>query len=553
MLGSGTTLNDRYRLTTRLGGGGMGEVWRADDAVLGRAVAVKVLLPALMEDPRFAQRFQNEARAMATLAHPGVVDVYDCGTCELGDGRRVSFLVMEFIDGESLDRLLRRSALTSEETMRLVAEVADALAAAHEHGIVHRDVKPANLMIRPDGSVTLTDFGIAHSASGGQLTATGTVLCSAGYCAPEQASAGTITPAVDIYALGVVAYQCLTGKLPFDGETPVQIIFKHLRAPVPPLPDDVPPGPRVLVGRALEKDPERRWPSASDMAAAARHAAAHPHASIWSSATPPSTADPSRSPDGSGRATHAPGASSGMPGQASAVAGGPSGTAGQASAVGGGSSGTPGRTFAESGGSAAPHDGSTASHGRSSGAPPSAESGVTVGAGARHEGAGPVTALARAERGGRRRALVMAAATMAALIATLAAVGWTWFRDPEPLEGVRPDQQVPLPVVGRTAEVRLPVKQDQVRPPTSTARDGKVAPSPTIPTAVPTTPRPSAPGTPPASPPQEPTKEPTPEPSPEPTTQPSPQEPTTAPTSAPPTPDPQTGTGEIQCIRAPCP
>ncbi|MFC7715704.1 serine/threonine-protein kinase [Nonomuraea recticatena] len=299
MLGSGTTLNNRYRLTTRLGGGGMGEVWRADDAVLGRAVAVKVLLPALMEDPRFAQRFQNEARAMATLAHPGVVDVYDCGTCELGDGRRVSFLVMEFIDGESLDRLLRRSALTPEETMRLVAEVADALAAAHEQGIVHRDVKPANLMIRPDGSVTLTDFGIAHSASGGQLTATGTVLCSAGYCAPEQASAGTITPAVDVYALGVVAYQCLTGELPFDGETPVQIIFKHLRAPVPPLPDDVPAGPRVLVGRALEKDPERRWPSAADMAAAARHAAAHPDASIWSSAAP-SAAEPGHSPSPSG-------------------------------------------------------------------------------------------------------------------------------------------------------------------------------------------------------------------------------------------------------------
>ncbi|GAA2682947.1 hypothetical protein GCM10010412_068430 [Nonomuraea recticatena] len=494
MLGSGTTLNNRYRLTTRLGGGGMGEVWRADDAVLGRAVAVKVLLPALMEDPRFAQRFQNEARAMATLAHPGVVDVYDCGTCELGDGRRVSFLVMEFIDGESLDRLLRRSALTPEETMRLVAEVADALAAAHEQGIVHRDVKPANLMIRPDGSVTLTDFGIAHSASGGQLTATGTVLCSAGYCAPEQASAGTITPAVDVYALGVVAYQCLTGELPFDGETPVQIIFKHLRAPVPPLPDDVPAGPRVLVGRALEKDPERRWPSAADMAAAARHAAAHPDASIWSSAAP-SAAEPGHSPLTQRPAADAPGAE--LPLEPGA--------------------------------------------GREQGSAP-----VT---------AGPATRPAAPERGGRRRALVMAAATAAAVVATVAAVGWTWFREPEPLQSVRRDQSVPLPVGGRTIEVRLPVKQGQTRPPTSTIKDGKVVPSAPVPSVgrPTTTPKPSAPVTPPASPPQEPTKEPTPEPSVEPSTQPSPQEPTAEPTTDPPTPDPQTGPGDVQCVKAPCP
>lgn len=470
----------------------MGEVWRADDAVLGRAVAVKVLLPALMEDPRFAQRFQNEARAMATLAHPGVVDVYDCGTCELGDGRRVSFLVMEFIDGESLDRLLRRSALTPEETMRLVAEVADALAAAHEQGIVHRDVKPANLMIRPDGSVTLTDFGIAHSASGGQLTATGTVLCSAGYCAPEQASAGTITPAVDVYALGVVAYQCLTGELPFDGETPVQIIFKHLRAPVPPLPEDVPAGPRVLVGRALEKDPERRWPSASDMAAAARHAAAHPTASIWSSAAPPA-AEPGRSP-----ATQRPAADS-------------------------------------------------------SEADLPLEPGAGQEPGSAPLTAGPATRPADLKRGGRRRALVMAAATVTALVATVAAVGWTWFRQPEPLQSVRRDQPVPLPVVGRTVEVRLPVKQGQTRPPTSTIKDGKVVPSAPASSVGPTTPKPSAPATPPASPPQEPTKEPTPEPSAEPSTQPSPQEPTAEPTTNPPTPDPQTGPGDVQCIKAPCP
>ncbi|WP_406674313.1 protein kinase [Nonomuraea sp. N2-4H] len=275
MLGPGTTLNDRYVLGDRLGGGGMGEVWRADDTVLGRTVAVKVLMPALSEDPTFIQRFQNEARAMATLRHPGVVDVYDYGVCEV-EGRRVSFLVMAYVEGESLDRVLRRGPHGVEATMRLVAEVADALAAAHAQGIVHRDVKPANLMVRAGGGVVLTDFGIAHSASAGNLTATGTMLCSAGYCAPEMATASDVTPAVDIYALGVVAYECLSGQLPFQGDTPVQIIFKHLNSPVPRLPDSVPPGPRQVVARALEKSPEARWQSAPQMAEAARRALSAP-------------------------------------------------------------------------------------------------------------------------------------------------------------------------------------------------------------------------------------------------------------------------------------
>ncbi|NUW35878.1 protein kinase [Nonomuraea sp. SMC257] len=253
----------------------MGEVWRAADTVLGRTVAVKVMMPALAENPAFARRFQNEARAMATLRHPGVVDVYDYGTCEVG-GRRVSFLVMEFVEGESLDRILRARALSPAETMRLVAEVADALAAAHEQGIVHRDVKPANLMVRPDGRVALTDFGIAHSVSAGQLTATGAMLCSAAYCAPELATASAVTPAVDVYALGVVAYECLTGRLPYEGDTPVQIIYKHLHAPVPALPPEVPAGPRQVVQRALDKAPDMRWPSAAELAAAARRALAEP-------------------------------------------------------------------------------------------------------------------------------------------------------------------------------------------------------------------------------------------------------------------------------------
>ncbi|NUR87478.1 MAG: serine/threonine protein kinase, partial [Nonomuraea sp.] len=270
MLGPGTTINERYVLLARLGGGGMGEVWRADDTVLARHVALKVMTPALSGNATFARRFQNEARAMATLRHPGVVDVYDYGACEV-DGRPVSYLVMAFVEGEPLDRKLRRGPLTPEATMDLVAAVADALGAAHERGIVHRDVKPGNLIVKSDGSPVLVDFGISHTGSA-QLTATGAMLCSAGYCAPELATDSEVTPSVDLYALGVVAYECLTGGLPFHGETPVQIIYKHLHAPVPPLPEEIPEAPRRVVLRALEKDRDWRWPSAPALARAAREA-----------------------------------------------------------------------------------------------------------------------------------------------------------------------------------------------------------------------------------------------------------------------------------------
>ncbi|GLW10837.1 hypothetical protein Misp01_59650 [Microtetraspora sp. NBRC 13810] len=278
MLGPGTLLAGRYRLHHRLGGGGMGEVWRGDDDVLGRMVAVKVLLPALMDDPGFIVRFRGEARAMASLRHPHVVDVYDHGACELDDGSQVSYLVMEYVEGESLDRALRRGPLPAAEVMRLVVQVGEALAAAHEQGIVHRDVKPANLMVRAGGGIVLTDFGIARSAAGDQLTTRGMVLGSVGYCAPEQASAGEITPAVDIYSLGVVAYQCLAGRAPFEGETPVQIIFKHLKAEADPLPAHVTPAQRQVVERAMAKDPAGRWSSAAEMAQAARRAAEDPGA-----------------------------------------------------------------------------------------------------------------------------------------------------------------------------------------------------------------------------------------------------------------------------------
>jgi len=270
MLSPGTMLGGRYRLDERIAGGGMGDVWRGTDEVLGRTVAVKILLPALLEEPGFAERFRGEARTMATINHPGVVDVYDYGS-EGG----TAFLVMEYVEGDALSRTLSRvGRLTPARTMALVAQAADALHAAHEKGIVHRDVKPGNLLVRPNGTLVLTDFGIARSAMVGQLTAAGSVLGTASYISPEQASGATASPLSDVYALGVVAYQCLSGHRPFEGENPLEIAMRHVREAPAPLPNDIPPPVRQIVERAMAKDPAGRWPSAAALAQVARRASA---------------------------------------------------------------------------------------------------------------------------------------------------------------------------------------------------------------------------------------------------------------------------------------
>src|SRR5215470_15542163 len=269
MISPGTMLGGRYRLDERIASGGMGDVWRCVDDVLGRTVAVKILLSSLLEEPGFTERFRVEARTMATINHPGVVDIYDYGS----DPKAGAYLVMEYVEGDALSRTLARvGRLTPARTMALVAQAADALHAAHEKGIVHRDVKPGNLLVRPNGTLVLTDFGIARSAMVGQLTQAGSVLGTASYISPEQASGGVATPASDVYALGVVAYQCLSGHRPFDGATPIEIAMKHVRDTPRPLPADIPPAVRAIVDRALAKDPAVRWPSASAMAAVARQA-----------------------------------------------------------------------------------------------------------------------------------------------------------------------------------------------------------------------------------------------------------------------------------------
>jgi serine/threonine-protein kinase len=252
----------------------MGTVWQARDTVLGRVVAVKVMLPALLSDPAFGSRFRAEARMMAALRHPNIVDVYDYGESSLPGGH-VVYLVMAYVEGEPLSgRIAAAGRLPAEETMTVMAQAADALHAAHEGGIIHRDVKPGNLLIQTDGTVKLVDFGVARSTAVTAVTAADAVPGTALYMAPEQASGKPVSAATDVYALGVVAYHCLAGEPPFTGDTALAVAMRQLQDPPPPLPTDVPAEVRAVVMRSLEKDPGQRYASAESFAAAARAAVA---------------------------------------------------------------------------------------------------------------------------------------------------------------------------------------------------------------------------------------------------------------------------------------
>ena len=255
-------LAGRYELLGLLATGGMGQVWRARDVLLGRPVAVKVLRSEYTGDPTFVARFRAEAQHAAVLQHEGIAAVHDYGEALADDagGERLAYLVMELVDGESLSELLAREGrLDVPRTLALLRQTAAALAAAHEAGVVHRDVKPGNVLVSPDGRVTITDFGIAWSASSVPLTQTGQVVGTAHYLSPEQAEGGKASPASDVYALGMVAYECLAGRRAFDGENAVQIALRQIRDVPDPLPDDVPDAVRDLVGRMLLKDPAARF------------------------------------------------------------------------------------------------------------------------------------------------------------------------------------------------------------------------------------------------------------------------------------------------------
>ncbi|MFL6078255.1 MAG: serine/threonine protein kinase [Mycobacteriales bacterium] len=265
-------LGGRYRLLGKIADGAMGEVWRAEDTRLGRLVAVKVSRsdpapdgPAA--DPTAFARFRAEAHNAAQLAHPGICVVHDYGEFTGPAGRPRAYLVMEYVDGEPLSTLIARyHRLAVPYTLDLVEQAARALDAAHRAGVVHRDVKPGNLLVRPDGTVKVTDFGISRMRGAPGLTAKGRVVGTPYYISPEQLAGQPATPASDVYALGVVAYECLTGRRPFEGGNPVETANLRLVAAPPRLPDDLPEPVRAAVHRALAREPGQRWPGAGAFA-----------------------------------------------------------------------------------------------------------------------------------------------------------------------------------------------------------------------------------------------------------------------------------------------
>ncbi|GEO96605.1 protein kinase domain-containing protein [Kocuria turfanensis] len=261
---SSTVLGGRYALTDRIAIGGMGEVWKAKDRVLGRIVAVKILKEEYNGDPNFLQRFRAEARHTALLNHPGVANVFD-----YGEEEGSAFLVMELVPGEPLSNIIeRRKTLDPDTVLNYIGQTARALAAAHAQGLVHRDVKPGNLIITPDNRVKVTDFGIARLADQVPLTATGQVMGTAQYLAPEQATGQTATGSSDIYSLGIIGYECLAGRRPFTGESQIAIALAQVNDPPPALPEDVPDPVQALVMSMLAKDPKDRPATAGALATA---------------------------------------------------------------------------------------------------------------------------------------------------------------------------------------------------------------------------------------------------------------------------------------------
>lgn len=284
-MGGVRVLAGRYRLGERIGAGGMGEVWAATDEVLGRTVAVKLILPALLDEPGFARRFLAEARAMASVRHSGVIAIHDFHADAAG-----AYLVMEYADGEPMSKVLARMGkLSAAATMDLVRQVAMALQAVHDRGIVHRDIKPANLLLRADGTLALADFGIALGLNNTSLTRSGAIIGTPLYLAPEQVLGRPASPRSDVYALGIVAYECLAGRAPFTGDNPFAVAMQRVERPPPPLGPGVPAAVASVVERALATDPALRWPSAAQFALAAeRTSVASPpgrHAVDWPIAT----------------------------------------------------------------------------------------------------------------------------------------------------------------------------------------------------------------------------------------------------------------------------
>lgn len=266
-LKNGAVIAQRYRLLRLIATGGMGQVWEAMDNRLDRKVAVKVLKAEFSEDPEFLQRFRFEARTTAQLNHPGIAGVYDYGETRDEAGESLAYLVMELVNGEPLNAVLSRiGRLPLGHALDMLEQTGRSLQVAHSAGVIHRDVKPGNILITPAGQVKITDFGIAKAVDASPVTKTGMVMGTAQYIAPEQALGEEATSASDVYSLGIVGYEVLSGIRPFVGDGALTVAMKHVREAPAPLPADLPAGVRELIEITMAKDPTARYGSGGEFA-----------------------------------------------------------------------------------------------------------------------------------------------------------------------------------------------------------------------------------------------------------------------------------------------
>ncbi|MGV9818977.1 protein kinase domain-containing protein [Nocardia xishanensis] len=267
MLNNGAMIADRYRLHRLIATGGMGQVWEALDTRLDRRVAVKVLKAEFSADPTFRHRFRTEARTTAQLNHSGIAGIYDYGETYDPSAGETAYLVMELVQGEPLNTVLNRMGrLSVQQGLDMLEQTGRALDVAHAAGVVHRDVKPGNILVTPTGQVKITDFGIAKAVDASPVTKTGMVMGTAQYIAPEQAVGEDATAASDVYSLGVVGYEALAGQRPFSGDGAITVAMKHVRESPPPMPEDLPPNVRELIEITMGKDPNLRYASGGEFA-----------------------------------------------------------------------------------------------------------------------------------------------------------------------------------------------------------------------------------------------------------------------------------------------